>query len=313
MAFRFYDSSVDDAALTGLFNAVHAVLRETSMTSNDTDVLALWLPIRNQLKLRVDVFYTKFNEENRRASSHSKNWSVFNFPAILQHESCEIVCNGKDAGKRYLVDLLEAGLPSNIQLDMFSGLNHMIFRKELCTPDKAISIKHNVTEIQNWLSENKLAGSEMFEPLIQASHLLQIRKNVTSTNEKDELLMRGTFLEPFNSESFLYSDFQLETLSLPTCLDFHTGTTWMTDEQACSSSIDHIPEELLVKILSKVKCKDLAQIQQVSSRLKRLIQHHSPCLSRPTIERLTIRMVNTTPQTLENFQPTFLLTVPKNL
>ena len=147
-----------------------------------------------------------------------------------------------------------------------------------------------MTEIQNWLSENKIIGSEMFKPLVQASHLLQIRKSeayldvlcsettalmpkqilailrhftpsdgfeedmvdeeflgkvshrlalritgnvkekvlfiskkgILKLTFKDELLMRGTYLDPFDTEPFLYSNFQLETLTLPACLDFQS-------------------------------------------------------------------------------------------
>lgn len=119
LGFRFYDKIGDDVGLTGLFNAVHTVLKDNSLViflflknwcsffnfkkslfknSTDTDILALWLinswhllnllrqysneknsmwnkqntekqnsqciqnfnlePIRNQLKIRVEVFYS---------------------------------------------------------------------------------------------------------------------------------------------------------------------------------------------------------------------------------------------------------------
>uniref|UniRef100_A0A914X592 Dilute domain-containing protein n=1 Tax=Plectus sambesii TaxID=2011161 RepID=A0A914X592_9BILA len=58
------------------------------------------------------------------------------------------------------------------------ALNHLMFRKELCNFEKAIQIKHNVTEIQSWLHEKGLGEfRETLEPLVQASHLLQSKKD----------------------------------------------------------------------------------------------------------------------------------------
>lgn len=40
--------------------------------------------------------------------------------------------------------------------------------------------RHNITEIKCWLTENKIGDDSLkniFEPLIQASHLLQLRKS----------------------------------------------------------------------------------------------------------------------------------------
>ncbi|KAI1720591.1 myosin head (motor domain) domain-containing protein [Ditylenchus destructor] len=331
MAFRYYDQTLDDAGLTGLFNSFQTTLKEVTSNATDTDTLALWLingwrlfnllrqysneeqwkekntcvqmsqciknfnlePLRNQLKLRVDLFYNNLMKRTVEPLLIPKI-----VPAVLQHESGAFMTNGdsKESEKRSLPDLIEflnfvfAKLKNYGADEILTGqvfrqisqwicslaLNHMMFRRELCTPVKAISIKHNVMEIQAWLSENKIRGSEMFEPLIQASHLLQIRKSEayldilcgettsklnskqvmailrhfspsdgfeddalteeflakvnqklasrssSDATEKDELLMRGTYLDPFDSDSFLYTDVQLETISLPTCLDFQS-------------------------------------------------------------------------------------------
>ncbi|KAI1719558.1 myosin head (motor domain) domain-containing protein [Ditylenchus destructor] len=331
MAFRYYDATGDDAGLTGLFNSFQTTLKEVTSNATDTDTLALWLingwrlfnllrqysneeqwkekntsvqmsqciknfnlePLRNQLKLRVDLFYNNLMKRTVEPLLIPKI-----VPAVLQHESGAFMTNGdsKESEKRSLPDLIEflnfvlAKLKNYGADELLIGqvfrqisqwicslaLNHMMFRRELCTPVKAISIKHNVMEIQAWLSENKIRGSEMFEPLIQASHLLQIRKSEayldilcgettsklnckqvmailrhfqtsdgfeddtlteeflakvnqklasrssSDATEKGELLMRGTYLDPFDSDSFLYTDVQLETISLPTCLDFQS-------------------------------------------------------------------------------------------
>ncbi|KHJ78599.1 hypothetical protein OESDEN_19423 [Oesophagostomum dentatum] len=42
--------------------------------------------------------------------------------------------------------------------------------------------------------------------------------NGENAEDKNTLIMMGTYLQPFNSQPFVHSDFQLETLSLPTCL-----------------------------------------------------------------------------------------------
>ncbi|KAJ1354129.1 hypothetical protein KIN20_010955, partial [Parelaphostrongylus tenuis] len=112
---------------------------------------------------------------------------------------------------------------------------------------------HNVTEIQSWLSSKGLgAFREALEPLVQACHLLQIvailqlyapsddfeerdvdaellamvqqrlneraLANGETAEDQNTLIVMGTYLQPFNSQPIVHSDFPLETLSLPTCL-----------------------------------------------------------------------------------------------
>ncbi|CAJ0582461.1 unnamed protein product, partial [Mesorhabditis spiculigera] len=57
------------------------------------------------------------------------------------------------------------------------ALNHLMFRKDLCRTERAIQIKHNVQQLQEWLLKHNLKVLEhTYEPLIQAAHLLQTRK-----------------------------------------------------------------------------------------------------------------------------------------
>lgn len=55
------------------------------------------------------------------------------------------------------------------------AMNQLVFRKDLCTFEKAIQIKHNVMDIKSWLEERKLDASSI-EPLIQSSHLIMSKK-----------------------------------------------------------------------------------------------------------------------------------------
>ncbi|VDD96442.1 unnamed protein product [Enterobius vermicularis] len=145
-------------------------------------------PIRNQLRARVEEF-----------------------PGILQHESSHdaFILSGDDGGmkkqaskdqssQRALDDLIELLNFIHTKLKLYGAdpvlldqifgqmtywicalaLNHLMFRKELCNFEKAIQIKHNVTEIQNWLFEKGFGTHrDTLEPLVQASHLLQSKKD----------------------------------------------------------------------------------------------------------------------------------------
>uniref|UniRef100_A0AC34G4S0 Dilute domain-containing protein n=1 Tax=Panagrolaimus sp. ES5 TaxID=591445 RepID=A0AC34G4S0_9BILA len=58
------------------------------------------------------------------------------------------------------------------------ALDNLMFRKDLCTLEKAIQIKHNVSELQNWLYQKELGDIRpVLEPLVQACHLLQSQKD----------------------------------------------------------------------------------------------------------------------------------------
>ncbi|KAK5964465.1 Heavy chain Unconventional Myosin, partial [Trichostrongylus colubriformis] len=232
-------------------------------------------------------------------------------PGILQHETASdvlgVTVNGqkrsrdgqRETPKRGLDDLLNFLNFVHAKLTVYGAdhvllgqvfgqiaswicalsLNHLMFRKELCNFEKAVQIKHNVTEIQTWLSSKDLgAYCEVLDPLVQACHLLQSRKdesnidtlcgemtsklkprqvvtilqhyapsddfeerdidadllvvlqrrlneraaaNGETAEDQNTLIVMGTYLQPFNSQPFVHSDFPLETLSLPTCLHLH--------------------------------------------------------------------------------------------
>ncbi|GMS79208.1 hypothetical protein PENTCL1PPCAC_1383, partial [Pristionchus entomophagus] len=331
VAFRYHDHARDEASLTGLFNTVHIMLKDTLTNSRDLDVLSLWLvntwrlfnllrqysgetggeewhalnterqngqrmqsfdvePIRRQLKARVDDAYQALMKHAIEPVLNNKI-----VPGILQHESDWMNAGGdggggkKESGKALddLIDLLNFihaklsvyGADTVLLGTVFGqisawicalALNHLMFRKELCNFEKAIQIKHNVTEVQSWLHSKGMGDhrSEL-EPLVQASHLLQskkdeanidtlcgemtsklkprqvvailqhytpsdgfeercldadflvkVQKKLNERNEPDpdSLIMMGTYLKPFDTRPFVYSDFQLETLALPSCL-----------------------------------------------------------------------------------------------
>uniref|UniRef100_A0A0N5AEQ0 Dilute domain-containing protein n=1 Tax=Syphacia muris TaxID=451379 RepID=A0A0N5AEQ0_9BILA len=261
-------------------------------------------PIRNQLSARVEDCFQSFM---KRAVEPVLSPKIV--PAILQHESGHdsFLTSSDDNLKRQsskeqhssqksLDDLVEFLNFIHTKLKVYGAdmvllrqvfgqmaywicalaLNHLMFRKELCNFEKAIQIKHNVTEIQNWLGNNGFAEhKEALEPLVQASHLLQSKKDehnldtlcgdMTSklkprqvisilqhyspsegfeerrmdseflikvaeklaertkkmggtAEDQNALIMMGTYLKPFDLEPFVYSEFPLETLSLPTCL-----------------------------------------------------------------------------------------------
>ncbi|GMT09469.1 hypothetical protein PFISCL1PPCAC_766 [Pristionchus fissidentatus] len=330
LAFRYHDHAKDEASLTGLFNTVHVMLKDTLTNSRDLDVLSLWLvntwrlfnllrqysgetgnaewhvsnterqnaqrmqsfdvePIRRQLNSRVDDAYQALMKHAIEPVLNNKI-----VPGILQHESDWMNAGlgggeKKETGKALddLIDLLNFihaklsvyGADPVLLGTVFGqisawicalALNHLMFRKELCNFEKAIQIKHNVTEVQSWLHSKGLGDQRReLEPLVQASHLLQskkdesnietlcgemtsklkprqviailqhytpsdgfeercldaeflvkVQKKLNERNEPDpdSLIMMGTYLKPFDTTPFVYSDFQLETLTLPSCL-----------------------------------------------------------------------------------------------
>ncbi|VDM57687.1 unnamed protein product [Angiostrongylus costaricensis] len=159
-------------------------------------------PIRDQLRLRVEECY-----QNLMKRAIEPVLSPKIVPGILQHETASDVMGGvaggqqtsretsRGASKRGLDDLLNFvhakltvyGADQLLLGQVFGqitnwicalALNHLMFRKELCNFEKAVQIKHNVTEIQSWLSSKGLgAFREALDPLVQACHLLQSRKD----------------------------------------------------------------------------------------------------------------------------------------
>jgi len=150
------------------------------------------------------------------------------------------------------------------------AMDQLVLRNDLCTFEKAIQIKHNVTEIKDWFCHHDLRTcADLLEPLVQASHLMQSRKDEAnletlcgdltskltstqivsilqhytppagfeeatidsdfialiserlnqrvSTNAADSSVDE-TYLTRFDTTPFVYSDFQLDTLVLPSCL-----------------------------------------------------------------------------------------------
>uniref|UniRef100_A0A1I7SAS3 Unconventional myosin-Va n=1 Tax=Bursaphelenchus xylophilus TaxID=6326 RepID=A0A1I7SAS3_BURXY len=339
-AFRYFDQTKDDACITGLFNSIHHLLRETSTNSKDMDVLVLWFvnswrllnllrqfageqsewtaqntakqnewrlqhfnfePIRNQLKLRIEDFYQNFMKNAVEPLLTPKI-----FPGILQHESASMVLDAdgdksrgkeKEVGAQSLEDIKEFlnfvysklrnfGADRNAISQTFRqisqwmcalAMNQLVFRKDLCTFEKAVQVKHNVTELKNWLVEHELQQCcEHLEPLVQASHLMQSRKeesnietlcgemtsrltpkqvvsilqhytpppsfeeetvdanfiaklsdrlyqraalaDLNGGHNPDTAIMPGTYLAPFDTTPFVYTDFPIDKITLPSCL-----------------------------------------------------------------------------------------------
>jgi hypothetical protein len=333
-AIRHNDHARDEAAISGLFGAINAMLKETVANSDDMDILSLWLvntwrllnllrqygadgeemwtekitekqkgyriqnfdlePIRHQLQLRVDSFYNGLMKKTVEPVFGPKI-----VPAILQHEGFVLSsdANGQSGKPQQpsLADLIAFLSLVYSKLRQFGAddvligqtfkqlsrwlcalaLNAWMFRKDLCSAAKALLIKHNVMEVENWLRSKNLGYcGEYLEPLVQACHMLQLPKTefnlcgemtsklkpkqiiaildhysaednfqeeeltsefksnvrerlmqrsalagISDGNENSELLiMRGTYLEPFDQSQFVYSEFGLETLALPPCL-----------------------------------------------------------------------------------------------
>ncbi|KAI6213557.1 hypothetical protein M3Y94_00164000 [Aphelenchoides besseyi] len=267
-------------------------------------------PIRNQLKLRVEDFFQSLMKRVIEPLLTPKISA-----AILQHESDapqmetkkitddsksrnltresskESVVQSLDDMKEFLnvvhTKLRNFGADDVVLSQVFRqisqwicslAMNQLVFRKDLCNFEKAIQIKHNVTEIENWFNKHELGFcSEALEPLIQASHLMQSRKDESnldalsgdltskltakqvvailqhytpppnfeeeeissefvnklkdrlseraalaevnnSSQSLDSAIMPGTYLTKFNSQPFVYSDFVLEDLTVPSVL-----------------------------------------------------------------------------------------------
>ncbi|KAK6056115.1 DIL domain protein [Cooperia oncophora] len=163
--------------LTGVDSGQHEKQNSHRLQSFDIT------PIREQLRLRVEECYQ--NLMKRRTSSHMSPKSCV-MPGILQHETASdvlgVTVNGRqpareghrEAPKRGLDDLMDFLNFVHAKLDSVRADS----RKELCNFEKAVQIKHNVTEIQTWLFSKGLgAYRELLDPLVQACHLLQSRKD----------------------------------------------------------------------------------------------------------------------------------------
>ncbi|TKR70693.1 hypothetical protein L596_022682 [Steinernema carpocapsae] len=161
-------------------------------------------PIRNQLKMRIDNCYQKLMKSAIEPVLIPKI-----VPGILHHDSAGAVMNpvntkltrqhSKDTVQlQALDDLIEFLNMIYTKLKFFGAdpvligqifsqishwicalaLNHLMFRKDLCSFEKAIQIKHNTNEVCNWLNGKGLkAYADHLEPLIQASHLLMSQKH----------------------------------------------------------------------------------------------------------------------------------------
>uniref|UniRef100_A0AC35UCJ3 Myosin motor domain-containing protein n=1 Tax=Rhabditophanes sp. KR3021 TaxID=114890 RepID=A0AC35UCJ3_9BILA len=206
-------------------------------------------------------------------------------PAILMHDATKSTSSG-DKGLAGLLtyltsivsslkamsadeDLIKQIFCQLIQWSSSLALNHMMFRKDLCTFEKAFVIKHNVVELEQWLKTNKFAEfSHYLNPLIQACHLLQSQKTTSNIdtlsgemtddlkprqilsilkhytpsidfeeeepsadflvalevqlnkreNGNKESIMPGGFVVPLDVSKFVYSDVDLKSVTLPSCL-----------------------------------------------------------------------------------------------
>ncbi|XP_072528418.1 unconventional myosin-Va isoform X2 [Salminus brasiliensis] len=58
-------------------------------------------------------------------------------------------------------------------------LNSLLLRKDMCSWNKGLQIRYNVSQLEEWLMDKDIQGGgvrEMLEPLIQATKLLQVNK-----------------------------------------------------------------------------------------------------------------------------------------
>ncbi|KAI6233286.1 Dilute domain-containing protein [Aphelenchoides fujianensis] len=168
-------------------------------------------PIRNQLKLRVEEYYktmmkavieplltpkisvailqheseTPESKGGARAADEQKN------RRLSRESSKESVVQSLDDLKEFL-DVVHTKLRTFGADDVLLGqtfrqlthwivslaMNQLIFCSDLCTFEKAIQIKHNVVEVQNFLVAHELGFcSEVMEPLVQSAHLMQSKKD----------------------------------------------------------------------------------------------------------------------------------------
>uniref|UniRef100_A0A1I7ZRR8 Dilute domain-containing protein n=1 Tax=Steinernema glaseri TaxID=37863 RepID=A0A1I7ZRR8_9BILA len=165
-------------------------------------------PIRNQLKLRIDDCYQKLMKSAIEPVLTPKI-----VPGILQHDSASPIMNPQKLTRQHskdttqmqsLDDLIEFLNLIHRKLKIFGAdpvligqifsqiahwicalaLNHLMFRKDLCSFEKAIQIKHNTNEVVNWLSGKGLkAYADHFEPLVQATHLLMSQKHESNLDD----------------------------------------------------------------------------------------------------------------------------------
>ncbi|CEF63458.1 Dilute class unconventional myosin [Strongyloides ratti] len=282
----FNESSDFDVALIWFINSwkLLNLLRQYSMVDDKSEII--WFEKNTeqqklrQLETRIESGYKIILKKHIEVVLTPKI-----VPAILMHDETKSQ-NNNDKSLDNLLDFMGSILTKLKRMNaddiiiqqIFSqltqwvsslSLNHMLFRKDLCTFERAFIIKHNVTELGDWLKKNKLSKyCEYLEPLIQATHLIQSQKTIKNveilcgsmTNslkprqiisilqhytpsidfeddeptpeflamvkehlsgrekENDELLLRGTYIEPFNVETFVYTDGNLEDISIPACL-----------------------------------------------------------------------------------------------
>ncbi|KAI6189909.1 Dil domain containing protein [Aphelenchoides bicaudatus] len=140
-------------------------------------------PIRNQLKLRVEEFYANVMKHTVEPVLAPKISA-----GILHHESVSFkvadkrINHGKlsrepskDATGQSLDDIKEFLSIIHAKLQAFGAdyflisqifaqiakwmsslaMNQLVYRKDLCTFEKSIQIKHNVMEIKGWLEKQK--------------------------------------------------------------------------------------------------------------------------------------------------------------
>uniref|UniRef100_H2ZQ86 Myosin motor domain-containing protein n=1 Tax=Ciona savignyi TaxID=51511 RepID=H2ZQ86_CIOSA len=76
-------------------------------------------------------------------------------------------------------------------------LNNQLVRKELCNWSKAMQIRYNVSQLEEWLRNANLGDGlvrDTLEPLVHASQLLQVKKQ--SDTDADEICNMCTSLNP---------------------------------------------------------------------------------------------------------------------
>ncbi|KAI5718008.1 hypothetical protein M8J77_014902 [Diaphorina citri] len=225
-------------------------------------------------------------------------------PAILEFESIPVMSSGKPSrlGRSESVGsspgdlqallmsfyklLVLHGIDMEIINQVFkqlyyyigaSSLNNLLLRKELCHWTRGMQIRYNLSHLEQFTRDNKMADGEINEqlsPLIQASQLLQARKtqedvntvcemcNKMSTNQIIKLLNLYTPADDYEeriSQSFIHliqeklkerPQSEQSTLLMDTKFNFSVRFPF----SASNIQLEHIeiPDVLQVPMLKKI-------------------------------------------------------------
>ena len=93
------------------------------------------------------------------------------------------------------------------------SLNTLLLRKELCHWSKGMQIRYNISHLEQWLRDNKLADIptsatlEPLQPIVQASQLLQARKTDADVSSICEMCSKLTTSQ-VNHNLFIHTSFR---------------------------------------------------------------------------------------------------------